>query len=127
MIDRQSFRTDPWACLSICALAFIAWGTILLTPNALFWDDWVLAGNDTIRMTSELGLPWLGVIDVGLFALGAWTFKIVVLLSTMAVGCASYAIAGKGLGLTRFEPWLIASLIVTLPLMAAHMIVSVSQ
>lgn len=127
MIGIASPRPQLWIYLSIATFAVVAWGTILLTPNALFWDDWVLAGDDTLRMTSELGLPWLGIIDIGLFAPGAWTFKVIVIVSVIVIGCASYSIAGRGLGLNRFERWLIASLIVVLPLMAPRAIVSLSH
>ncbi|MDP3208208.1 MAG: hypothetical protein Q8M65_03585, partial [Rhodoglobus sp.] len=121
-----SFRTDRWVYLSIGALALVSWGFILFTPNALFWDDWVLAGDDTLRMTSELGLPWVGYIDIALFALGPWAFKVVVVLSTIVIGCASYSIASSGLGLSRLERGLLAALVVTLPLMAAKALVSLS-
>ncbi|CAN5522076.1 hypothetical protein BH10ACT7_BH10ACT7_11410 [soil metagenome] len=122
----ERFSSDRWVYVSIALLALLAWGTILFAPNALFWDDWVLANDDTIRMTRELGLPWVGYIDVALFALGPWTFKVVVIASTIVTGCLTYAISGRGLGLGRGERWMLAALVVVLPLMAARVVVSLS-
>lgn len=120
-------RRDGWVYLSIAALALLAWGGILVTPNALFWDDWVLANDDTLRMTRELGIPWLGPIDIGLFALGPWSFKVVVIASTILTGCLTYAIAARGLGLSQFERWLLAALVVVLPVVATRVLVSLSH
>ena len=119
-------RASVIAYLSIAILAILSWGTILLAPQALFWDDWVVVNDDTLRMTRELGLPWIGYVFVGLFALGPWVFKVLVIVATIVVGCTSYEIAGHGLGLSTRERWLIASFIVSLPLFSTRVLADLS-
>jgi hypothetical protein len=111
---------------SIALIAVLAWGAAFLAPDSKFWDDWVLANGDTLRLTRELGLPWTGPIYIAGFAAGAWTFKALVIVSTIVIGIASYVIAGRGLGLVVWERWLLAALVVALPLFGIRVLASVS-
>jgi hypothetical protein len=106
--------------VSITLLAILAWGAILFAPQALYWDDWVVVNNDTLAVYSEIGLPWLGPIYVALFAIGPWTFKALALLSTIAVGWATFAISGRGIGLSARERWILSALVVVLPLFSSR-------
>lgn len=108
---------------SIALLAALSWGVLLLSPNALFWDDWVVVNNDTTEWAREMGLPWIAPVIIGLLALGPWTFKVIAILGTVIVGWTSYEIAGRGFGLATGERWMLAALVVTLPLNATRGIV----
>ncbi len=127
-LTRESILRRDWRPFaSIVAISLLAWGALFITPQAVFWDDWVIIGDDTLRMTSELGLPWVGYLFNALTAAGPWAFKAMVLASTIAVGWLTYLIAGRGLGLSRAERWLLAALVVALPLFAVRMVAAVSQ
>jgi hypothetical protein len=105
---------------SLAIVAIISWGAVLLTPSSLFWDDWVLSNGDLFNMYHDLGLPWMAPVYTFLFALGPWSFKVVAISLTIFVGCAAYRIAGRGFGLRPFERWLIAAVIISVPLNAAR-------
>lgn len=110
-------RPDILVLASLALLAIVAWGApLFFAPEALYWDDWVVSGTDTLRWARESGLPWIGYLHVALFALGPWSFKVLAILTTIAVGWLVYLISGRGLGLGRNERWLLAALVVALPL-----------
>jgi hypothetical protein len=111
---------DRRVYVSLVVLAVVAWGTAFLAPNSLFWDDWLMNNGDTLRMYQELGAPWMGPIYVALFSIGPWTFKVLALASTIFVGCITYRIADRALGLNRGERWLLAALTIALPLNSAR-------
>lgn len=113
---QQTRGTQTRVFVSLAIFAVVAWGAILATPGALFWDDWVVVNDDTLGVYSDVGLPWVGPVYVALFALGPWTFKVVAIVATIIVGCATYAISGRGLGLGHRERWLLSALVVVLPL-----------
>ncbi|MGV8884445.1 MAG: GtrA family protein [Rhodoglobus sp.] len=110
---------------SLIALTVVAWGAALVTPDSLMWDDWVTSNSDTVRMYADLGLPWMGYIAKVLWAIGPWSFTLLTLISTVATGAAVFAISGRGLGLHHAERWLLAALVVALPLNAARSHVAV--
>lgn len=112
--------------VSVAASALVAWGAILDAPSALFWDDWVIANDDKLRMTSELGIPWVGYVMTVLFALGPWSFKVLVIASTIVTGWLVYGISGRGLGLAAWERWALSALVVALPLFDTRLLASVS-
>ena len=112
--------------LSLALIAVVAWGAAFLAPESLYWDDWVVVNSDTLRMTKELGLPWIGYVYVVLFALGPWTFKVIAVLATIVVGWTCFAISGRGLGLNFRERWLLAALVIALPLFSARAIAVLS-
>ena len=119
-------RPDLLVLASLAVLAVVAWAAPLAVPNALFWDDWAVAGGDTIRWARESGQPWVGYLHVTFFALGPWSFKVLAILATIAVGWLVYLIADRGLGLTRGERWLLAALVVVLPLYTTRILAILS-
>lgn len=119
--NRSSRNTRLRVYLSITVVAVLAWGAAFLAPASRFWDDWVV-GYDTLQNARELGLPWIGYILAALSAMGIWTFKVVALGATVVVGCATYEISGRGLGLNSRERLLLAMLVVALPLNTARTI-----
>jgi hypothetical protein len=110
----------------IAAAAIVAWGAILLVPDSLFWDDRVLSGGDVLAMTRELGIPWLGPVFVGIYAVGPWLPKVIVLVSTIVIGWLAYRIAGAGLGLREGERLLIGILVVVTPVFLPRMVGALS-
>jgi hypothetical protein len=115
-------RLRPY--LLIVLVACLAWGAAFLTPGSRYWDDWVLTHDtlpDTLALAQQLGVPWTGYVFVTLCAIGLWTFKVVALGTTIIVGCATYEISGRGLGLSSRERLLLAMLVVALPLNATRM------
>lgn len=112
--------------VSLALLTLLAWGAALLAPGAKYWDDWAVANTDTLRFARELGLPWIGYVLVALFALGPWAFKVLAIVSTFVVGLATYGISGRGLGLTARERWLLAALVVALPLYSTRVLAILS-
>jgi hypothetical protein len=123
-VDVKAVRSDRLAMATIALVAIVAWGAILLVPDARYWDDWV-AANDPIGLYHDLGLPWMGPVVQALFVLGPWAFKVLGLLSVIVVGCAAYVVAGRGLTLTSLERWVVAALIVALPLNTARVSLAV--
>ena len=117
-------RANRWPLVSIAVIAVVAWGAVLLAPNARYWDDWV-ASLDPLGLYHDIGLPWMGPISQALFFVGPWTFKLLGLIALVAIGCLSYLIAGRGLALTRFERWLVAVLLLVLPFNLARVGVAV--
>lgn len=120
MRSARYLRLRPY--LAIVLVAVLAWGAAFLAPGSRYWDDWVIVNNDTIALARELGLPWIGYIFVALLAIGIWTFKVVALGTTIIVGWTTYAISGRGLGLSSRERLLLAVLVVALPLNSTRMI-----
>ncbi|MEO8263345.1 MAG: hypothetical protein ABI566_12330 [Pseudolysinimonas sp.] len=112
-------RGDRGPLVGIVVVAIVAWSTTLLAPEARYWDDWV-ASSDPIGLYHDLGLPWMGPIVQALFALGPWTFKLLGVVSAIVVGCMTYLVAGRGLSLSQVERWLVAALVVALPLNTAR-------
>ena len=110
------------AYLLIVLVAVVAWGAVFLTPESRYWDDWVF-NYDTIEAAREVGVPWVGYTFVALGAIGIWSFKIVALGATIIVGCTTYEISGRGLGLKPRERLLLALLVTALPLNATRMMV----
>ncbi|MEO5921592.1 MAG: hypothetical protein ABIQ01_10680 [Pseudolysinimonas sp.] len=106
--------------LTLILLTVVAWGGILLAADSLFWDDWVLANGDTLSMTRDLGIPWIGPYIVAFFAIGPWMFKAVMIAATAVTAVATYRIGGHGLGLDRTARWFIAALVTVLPLNVAR-------
>jgi hypothetical protein len=115
---------DRLAVVTLAVLAVVAWGGALLAADALYWDDWV-AQSDAVGLYRDLGLPWMGPIVQALFALGPWSFKVLDVVAVVLVGCAAYVIAGRGLGLDRFERWLVAATLTVLPLNDARISLAV--
>ena len=123
----QSRRSSLVVVASLTLAAVLAWAwPLLMTPEALFWDDWVVAGSDTIAWARELGLPWLAYIHGALFTLGPWSFKVLAIVATVTIGWLVYLIGDRGLGLNRGERWLLALLVVALPVYSTRIIAILS-
>lgn len=110
-------RRGPYTALVVIGL--VAWGAILLAPDAVFWDDWVVLGPDGQGMYNDNGLPWMGWINGVLVLAGPWAFTLVSLLATLAVGLLAWEITGRGLQLRPFERVTIAALVMVLPFNSA--------
>jgi hypothetical protein len=107
--------------LLIILVALLAWGAAFLTPGSRYWDDWVV-NFDTLQTAREAGVPWVGYIFAALYPMGIGIFKVIALGATIIVGCTTYEISGRGLGLSPRERLLLAMIMVALPLNSTRMI-----
>jgi len=108
------WRTNVLPFVSIAVVTVISWGGALLAPNARYWDDWV-AQNDPSGLYHDIGLPWVAPLVQLLVAIGPWTFKVLGVIALVVAGCLLYLIADRGFGLSRFERWLVAVLVIVIP------------
>ena len=70
---RLGDRSDAgrWDRLIILAAYSLSWGALLVN-RGLYWDDWTLAGvtpASLIGQFTELGMPWVGVLDAAVLRL----------------------------------------------------------
>lgn len=96
------------------------WGVILLVPGALYWDDWVILGDDTMGVYRDTGIPWLGHVVVATSLVGPVGFKIVAVVCTVVVALAARGIASRGLGLDSHQTFVVAALVAVLPFNVAR-------
>jgi hypothetical protein len=70
---RVEDQADPvWRDRLVISLAYaLSWGALLVN-RGFYWDDWTLVGQSPaalLHQFSELGLPWVGYLQVALLAL----------------------------------------------------------
>jgi hypothetical protein len=117
-IDRSGVLARPWIWLAVATV--LVWGWPFLAPESLFWDDWLQLANDPLQVYQDNGLPWVGHLIAGLMVAGPWAVKAVTLAATVVTTVAVFHIAGRGLGLSRMQQFLVAVISMVLPLNAAH-------
>lgn len=117
--------TTRRSSVALAVLTAACWGIILLTPSALFWDDWITVRGDAVGLYNDLGLPWMGHVAVALSALGPIAFKIIGIVSAVVVALTARAIASRGLGLDSTHTWFVAALVALLPFNVARVSVAV--
>lgn len=114
-------RADVVAAAGIVVLTLVAWAPILAVPGARWWDDW----QPFTGFYASLGMPWLGPVAAALMSAGPAAFTVLGLVATVAAGWALLRITSRGLGLSRFEGWVLAALVTVLPLNAAKVALSI--
>ena len=77
--------------LLLCFFYLLAHGGILLIPNAIYWDDWVLYRNETSVILDEfrqLGsmFNFSGYLHIGLLEIGPWIYKWLTFILMFASG-----------------------------------------
>ena len=82
----------------VVAVYVLAWGGLLLSANAVFWDDWTLVDRDSasvLEMFRQNGLPWLGHFHVALAAVGPVGYHVLSLLLYLVSGLAVLGIVRR--------------------------------
>jgi hypothetical protein len=114
----------------IIVLYVAAWGGLLLSSGGLYWDDWVYVGapaGQTLEMTRELGLPWVGFMLLFLLHFGPVAYHILSFLLFLSVGMSFLGILRRVPYLTSNEQVFLVALVLVLPLMAARHVLSVQH
>jgi len=98
----RSVATRIKSAILLFLVATIASAHLLLAPEALFWDDWVLFnGGNSSEAASQLGRPWTGFLLNYLSSLGPWAYKLVSFASLFAGALLVQEILKLWPGLTR--------------------------
>lgn len=95
-------------------------GGILLIPNAIFWDDWVLYRMpsdvifDTFRQAGAM-FSWAGYLHVSMLSIGPWSYKILTFLLMFASGILLNLILERNAILTKESRFFVVLLFLVLP------------
>jgi hypothetical protein len=103
----------------------VSHGGILLIPNAIFWDDWVLyrsSSHDILETFDELGsmLNFHGYLHLGLLAIGPWIYKILTFVLMFSSGILLNKIIERHQSIDKNTRFFIVLLFIILPLNVAQ-------
>ena len=118
-------KTLPKDILLLGMFYIIAHGGILLIPNAIFWDDWVIyrASPSTILDTfSQAGSMFNigGQLHIALLTVGPWTYKVLTFILMFASGFLLNQILKRHTFLTAETRLFVVLLFLVLPFNAAR-------
>lgn len=108
--------------LLVAAVHLIAWGGLLLSADAIYWDDWIVFDatlQETWDTASEIGLLWsflLGVLSRG----GPAFVSLLAFLGFLAASLSMLIILSRIPILSRAERTFGAAVFAAAPLMAAR-------
>lgn len=95
-------------------------GGILLIPNAIFWDDWVLYRTPpsiilgTFRQVGAM-FNLVGYLHVYMLNIGAWSYKVLTFLMMFASGVLLNSILARNAQLTKENRFFVVLLFLVLP------------
>ena len=110
--------TLPRVAIALFLVFAITHGWVLLSYNALYWDDWSILTSDSVelhRMFKFVGFELAGYFHAWLVPLGAGAYKILMLLSLGLMSVCVFLIA-RHYGLTAMQAGLITALFIVAPL-----------
>ncbi len=108
---------------SVLLLGFfylIAHGGILLIPNAIYWDDWVLYRTDptvildTFKQAGSM-FNFGGYLHVGLLAVGPWIYKLLTFILMFSSGLLLNTVIKRHKAINEETRFLIVLLFLVLP------------
>lgn len=116
--------------LILFVLYLIAHGGILLIPNAIYWDDWVLWSLDSsglIDFAKEWGafLKLTGYMNIAMLSIGPYIYRVLTFLLIFSSGVFLYRILQLQSWITKSSQLLIVMLYLVTPLYAARVSLSV--
>lgn len=95
-------------------------GGILLIPNAIFWDDWVLYRTpqsiilETFRQTGSM-FNLVGYLHLSMLNIGTWSYKALTFLMMFASGVLLNSILARNAQLTKENRFFVVLLFLVLP------------
>jgi hypothetical protein len=114
----ENARNSNW--IPLVVFYTVMHGGILLIPNAIYWDDWVLYRSspetilDTFRQAGAI-VGWTGYLHLGLLHLGPWSYKILTFILMLASGLLLDVILNRNGVLGRESRFLVVLLFLVLP------------
>lgn len=101
-------------------LYLVAHGGILLIPNALYWDDWVLYRTDpeiifNIFRQAGAMFSWGAYMHVAMLAVGPWLYKILTFVLMFASGLILDLILRRHAAITAETRFFVVLLFLVLP------------
>ena len=116
----SAVATTRSANVVLALLTAVVWGVILLVPDSLYWDDWVIVGGDVLALFQEVGAPWDAYFASAVLSVGMVGFKIIAVACAVVIALAARGIAAQGLGLDPTLTFLAAAFVTFLPFNVAR-------
>lgn len=106
----------------ISAVYTLAWWGLLSFPDAVFWDDWTLFGQDAVSILSHFeaaGAPWAGFINLFFVSIGPGATRGIVFASSLVALILWYFIMDSVPSISRKQAMLGSAIAGALPLFLA--------
>jgi hypothetical protein len=101
----------------------LAWGGLLFSANAVYWDGWVLVSGDStsiMDLTDQLGFPPFGLLHVVLQGIGPVSYRVLSFLSYFIAGLSFFGVLRAHKMISINQATFAACLFLIIPLNAAR-------
>lgn len=110
--------TLPRVATALILVFALAHGWVLMSYNALYWDDWSILTSDAVelhRMFKFVGFELAGYLHAWLVPLGAGAYRLLLLLSLALMSVCVFLIV-RIYGLRALQAGLVTALFIAAPL-----------
>lgn len=123
---RESFGMEGLSrtrsILLLVLVYLLARGPLVLSLDGVWWDDWTLVTNQSAILSQfrQAGLPWIGILHLGLSSLGPAGYHVISLILFFSQGLIVYVLVGTIRKMSDWERVFFCSAFLVLPLNAAR-------